>query len=573
MTGRYLIHVRRNGSRSGVESRSSMQRVFTCDAFEVWADRPVLPVGAHGCIIGHLFTGIPSTRPVASFDPDEQREIVESGATTMLRRYWGGYIAVLGSDTGNVCVLRDPSGAMPCLIHDARDAVVIASDAGLINEESQRTISVEYREVARLISGADQMGRQTCLTNIDELLPGERLIVRATSNEIHSEWCPWKFARTETKRSTTENAARLKGILLDCIGAWAAQYRHILIGVSGGLDSSTVAAITSDNCPDMRCFTMVGPDINGDETPYARLLAEALGLPLTVSRYGLDQIDFRSPVMPHLPWPVGAYFIQGIEHAHHDLQRSGPIDAFFAGNAGDGVFCSLRSAAPLADRVIAEGLGWATARTLRDVSDLTGADALTVIRMARQRIERSKKRFIPQRDILGLDVRMTEQLSPAASLHPWLAVPPPYLPGKLGHIAMITRSHKSIEFYARGERPPQISPLLSQPIVEACLEIPTWQWVTEGRDRAITRMAMTGILPDPLLRRTTKGGPDGFMHLLYRAKWRDLLDYLRDGLLVSHQVIDPAFLNTAFDPSAHGRPVAGRLLTFAAAESWARFWQ
>src|SRR3546814_984119 len=75
------------------------------------------------------------------------------------------------------------------------------------------------------------------------------------------------------------------------------------------------------------------------------------------------------------------------------------------------------------------------------------------------------------------------------------------LPGKAAHVAMLARAQKSIELYPRADAPPQIVPLLSQPVVELCLSIPTWQWVHGGRDRAVARAAFAGILPDLLVER------------------------------------------------------------------------
>src|SRR3546814_15687375 len=68
-----------------------------------------------------------------------------------------------------------------------------------------------------------------------------------------------------------------------------------------------------------------------------------------------------------------------------------------------------------------------------------------------------------------------------------------------------------IELYPRSTAAPQITPLLSQPIVELCLSIPTWQWVRGGRDRAVARAAVADLLPALIAQRRTKGGQTGFL--------------------------------------------------------------
>src|SRR3546814_17681180 len=96
---------------------------------------------------------------------------------------------------------------------------------------------------------------------------------------------------------------------------------------------------------------------------------------------------------------------------------------------------------------------------------------------------------------------------------------------------MLARAQKSIELYPRADAPPQIVPLLSQPVVELCLSIPTWQWVHGGRDRAVARTAFSGVLPDLLVERTTKGISSGFVRRVYEAQGNAAREMLTAGQL------------------------------------------
>src|SRR3546814_19190936 len=69
------------------------------------------------------------------------------------------------------------------------------------------------------------------------------------------------------------------------------------------------------------------------------------------------------------------------------------------------------------------------------------------------------------------------------------------------------RAQKSLELYPRRSAPPHIAPLLSQPIVELCLSIPTWHWIADGRDRAVAHAAFSNRLPRTINVRQQKGGP------------------------------------------------------------------
>jgi asparagine synthase (glutamine-hydrolysing) len=146
------------------------------------------------------------------------------------------------------------------------------------------------------------------------------------------------------------------------------------------------------------------------------------------------------------------------------------------------------------------------------------------------------------------------------------------LPGKAAHVRLLARAQRSIELYPRRTHPQHVAPLLSQPIVETCLSIPTWQWVQGGRDRAVARAAFKSVVPAPLLRRTSKGGPGGFMHRIYQANAAIADDLLRHGLLARAGLLDLSILEEASQPTIAGFDAAQRILTLCAAENWVRWW-
>src|SRR3546814_16146244 len=90
------------------------------------------------------------------------------------------------------------------------------------------------------------------------------------------------------------------------------------------------------------------------------------------------------------------------------------------------------------------------------------------------------------------------------------------------------RTQQGVELYPRAVSPPHIAPLLSQPIVELCLSIPTWMWISGGLNRAVARKAFEGRLPAIITRRTHKGGPGGFDLAIYRRNRAALLEHLRE---------------------------------------------
>jgi asparagine synthase (glutamine-hydrolysing) len=146
------------------------------------------------------------------------------------------------------------------------------------------------------------------------------------------------------------------------------------------------------------------------------------------------------------------------------------------------------------------------------------------------------------------------------------------LPGKTVHAAYLMRAQKSIELYSRAFSPPHVAPLISQPVMELCLSIPTWLWVSGGQNRAVARRAFASELPSLVTTRTSKGGPGGFDMLIYRRNKDRLHERLRHGLLTRNGIFDPALLDVPEDRSWRGVERIQRILEFAAAENWVRWW-
>ena len=143
--------------------------------------------------------------------------------------------------------------------------------------------------------------------------------------------------------------------------------------------------------------------------------------------------------------------------------------------------------------------------------------------------------------------------------------------GKHDHLALIMRAQHHV--HGLGVGPERFSPLMSQPLLELCLGIPTWLWARGGRTRALARDAFAADLPPSLLARTSKSGPDSFIRLAFHHHRSALRELLLDGLIDQNGLLDRASVEAAFelDTSLDGSTIY-RLLDLAEAENWARSW-
>jgi asparagine synthase (glutamine-hydrolysing) len=108
-------------------------------------------------------------------------------------------------------------------------------------------------------------------------------------------------------------------------------------------------------------------------------------------------------------------------------------------------------------------------------------------------------------------------------------------------------------------------------LLELCLRIPTYLWVSGGRDRAVARAAFQDLLPRSVIDRRGKGRLESmFMRNYLRAR-PQLGPFLLDGRLAAAGIIDREAVGTYLcEP---GQPRDGRyirLLELASAEQWFR---
>lgn len=569
MSGGYVLDIGdRPRLRENADKLSAPREIVDHDFMSLVFAEPCLNLHGNGHILGYLFNKADPPQRVLHADRDFVERLLSSQGQNLLDEYWGSYLLILQISSECIMVLRDPSGMMPCYYRVNGWGVELSDNAhGLQRRAAQ---SVDRGALLRHLAGRGGEGRETCLANICELLPGECLYIRPEGARCETRWSPAEYLRTNAQISSSDLITGLKKRMRECIGAWSNQFTHILLGVSGGLDSSIVAALSNPGSL-AACLTLYGESLDSDERRWAHCLTEALNLRLVETPYALEDIAIGEPLSAHVPRPSPSLFWQSIAAIHHQIEKKEGIDAHFSGNGGDAIFASLWSSAPILDHFQSAPLSLGVIQTITNVSDMTGVAMPQLVRAAWRRHRRTRHN-IRSDQIEGLTVAAIRALETADVRHPWLQDWDYYRPGEREHILMIIQSQRSLETYTRACAPVHIAPLLSQPIMEYCLSIPSWRWIDQGRDRSIARDAMKDMLPAKILGRQLKGGPGSFMNSIALHNALEMKKILRGGLLVDAGIIDPIFLRYEEEDLHRSHGLAKRLLQFTTAEIWARQW-
>jgi asparagine synthase (glutamine-hydrolysing) len=114
-------------------------------------------------------------------------------------------------------------------------------------------------------------------------------------------------------------------------------------------------------------------------------------------------------------------------------------------------------------------------------------------------------------------------------------------------------------------------PLLAQPVVEACLRVPSWMWIDGGRNRAIARDAFSEALPETILNRRSKGTFMNYTASVYRRSRQTIASFLLDGSLQAQGLLDRAALERYLaQPPVARDDTFMRLFDLCMIENWVR---
>lgn len=480
-----------------------------------------------------------------------------------LLRHWGNFAFFSATDEGSVAY-RDPSASVGINRCGDSDTTTFVSDAGiaarlglLTDPRIDPTFLLHWLQYPFLRT------ERTGLAGVTELMPGVLLSRGPRGPWRRSRlWHPSRFIEQGNAiRDPADAATELHETLVPVVASQAVGGK-ILLRLSGGLDSSIIAACLARSGLECSCINFATASRDGDEREHARAVAGAFGFELVevgepeAGGLTAPELAFRPAINPLL-----APFERAIARATDELGAGLLID----GGGGDNLFCAINTASPAIDALLRGNIreaGLASA----DIAERANCTILEVLRAMIRRSLKGRARWKEDRSFLAEGMGLAEP-----ELHPWLeelAAPP----GKSEHVeALVHIQH----FLDRSALPaPLIHPLLAQPLLELCLRIPSWFWVRGGRDRAVARDAFVGDLPASILQRRLKGSLQGMLYRAFSSLRGEIRDLLLGGELARTGLLDMISLeSTLAGEEWRSDAVQLRISEIAAMELWLQSWR
>ncbi|MCL4557330.1 MAG: asparagine synthase (glutamine-hydrolyzing) [Deltaproteobacteria bacterium] len=189
--------------------------------------------------------------------------------------------ALYDNSRKRLVLARDRAGIKPLYHCGLYSGVAFASEMKALLSLKDRSYGLSLPGVAQYLAYDYTPGKNTVVKDIFRIAPGTCLI--GSGNGIEEKRFAGIKIRTEeqpTGISHSENAyiLRLEDVLSSTMKDQMTADVPVGIFLSGGIDSSTIAYFASRINPGIRSFSLAFEDPSFDESRYARMVSDKLGL-------------------------------------------------------------------------------------------------------------------------------------------------------------------------------------------------------------------------------------------------------------------------------------------------------
>lgn len=269
-------------------------RVLVVGGMAVLADTPATgPPPARGCALEGSIYNSDELADELDADPalapgELLAAAFERWGEGMLDRLRGGFALVAWADSGRrILIAQDQVGICSLFLHRAGDRITFASEVRDLLPLLERTPGPDEAAVVEMLAMRGTAGERTAFEGVRRLGAGRRLAITAGRLDEHRYWLP-SFRPTRPE-SRPESATRLRDGLVRATALRVRACGPVGIALSGGLDSSVVAAavLGAGDPPPVRGYSAVFDRDSGAEDE--RLLdALVAGLPIANVRYRIE---------------------------------------------------------------------------------------------------------------------------------------------------------------------------------------------------------------------------------------------------------------------------------------------
>jgi asparagine synthase (glutamine-hydrolysing) len=530
-----------------------------------------------GAVFGTLFPKH-GTKRLMDIRHAAAASFLDTGGRTIYRDYWGSYVAFIRTGD-DLAIHTDPVSSIPCFYWTEDDVTFACSHLELCPFVDRERFSLNLPFITALMAYDKIQNGETGLNEVRELLGGQRLMARAPLKSPDTLWDPRAFAQDVLEPDPVTAANLLRDVVEQAVSAWGACLAAPAVDLSGGLDSSIVLACLarSDAAPPVLAVHHVIESGDPPETAFARATAAYLGADLAEVWF-TPSVQLPAPELHPLSARPYRQFLARDFNTRLAEASGGTRRTYLTGQGGDHLFHAARTPFGFADHVRRHGIGAGSLQELANAARLSNRSIWQVMRETLPSLLGVPR---PSPLIAGIDARRTvlnagahDQFDPAYALPDWAYQSGRLPPGKFDQVSGLLHMMQVQERLFQPDARDLVHPLMSQPVMELCLRLPTCLLSLGDVSRGLARKAFEDRIPDLVRLRMTKGEATRYFVDQLRANRSLLLDTLANGELVSHGIITQKDVEAFLREDQFLTHPAGRMiLIYYAIEAWLRSWK
>ena len=253
----------------------------------------------------------------------------EEWGVEVLTRLRGMFAFALWDERqGSLWLVRDRIGVKPLYFSIDANRIAFASEIKALLELPDQRRAVHEEALFHYLSFLTTPGTQTLFDGIQKLAPGTWLrVTRDGRQTLHRYWDVWDHARPLEPQGDAGLAERILSSLRESVALRKVSDVPVGVFLSGGLDSSTNAALFAEGeSRPVRTFS-IGYDRDyssyANELHFARAMAERIGAEHHERRLTRDDVIDFLPRMVHLqdepiadPVCVPVYYVAKLARDH-----------------------------------------------------------------------------------------------------------------------------------------------------------------------------------------------------------------------------------------------------------------
>lgn len=174
--------------------------------------------------------------------------------------------------------VRDRMGIKPLYYYLDHKKMILASEIKAIIEDPSVSREPDPQAIYDYIFCGRPLGDKTMFKSIKEVEPGHLLIIDQVNGRMEAKKYWDVHYNYDYCRTDDEVREQLKDLLQDCVRVHCRSDASFGSHLSGGLDSSTVVALSARYRQDLKTFSIkFSEDSHIDETKYAKVVAKHVG--------------------------------------------------------------------------------------------------------------------------------------------------------------------------------------------------------------------------------------------------------------------------------------------------------